>query len=74
MPDTGKLSRRNMKKARLDLSEFLIQCRQQGFFDLGAIQTAVYEPDGRLTILPVAARRLGSVCAANAFECALPRG
>ena len=52
-----KLYRRNMKKARLDLSEFLIQCRQQGFFDLGAIQTAVYEPDGRLTILPVAARR-----------------
>ena len=44
--DNGKLYRRNMKKAR-----------QQGFFDLGAIQTAVYEPDGRLTILPVAARR-----------------
>ena len=44
--DNGKLYRRNMKKARLDLSEFLIQCRQQ-----------VYEPDGRLTILPVAARR-----------------
>ena len=40
--DNGKLYRRNMKKARLDL---------------GAIQTAVYEPDGRLTILPVAARR-----------------
>ena len=55
--DNGKLYRRNMKKARLDLSEFLIQCRQQGIFDLGAIQTAVYEPDGRLTILPVAARR-----------------
>ena len=55
--DNGKLYRRNMKKARLDLSEFLIQCRQQGFFDLGAIQTADYEPDGRLTILPVAARR-----------------
>ena len=55
--DNGKLYRRNMKKARLDLSEFLIQCRQQGFFDLGAIQTAVYEPDGRLTVLPVAARR-----------------
>ena len=32
--DNGKLYRRNMKKARLDLSEFLIQCRQQGFFDL----------------------------------------
>ena len=46
-----------MKKARLDLTEFLIQCRQQGYFDLGAIQTAVYESDGRLTILPVAERR-----------------
>ena len=55
--DNGKLYRENMKKARLDLTEFLIQCRQQGYFDLGAIQTAVYEPDGRLTILPVAERR-----------------
>ena len=26
--DNGKLYRRNMKKARLDLSEFLIHCRQ----------------------------------------------
>ncbi len=55
--DNGKLYRENMKKARLDLTEFLIQCRQQGYFDLGAIQTAVYESDGRLTILPVAERR-----------------
>lgn len=55
--DNGKLYRENMKKARLDLTEFLIQCRQQGYFDLGAIQTAVYESDDRLTILPVAERR-----------------
>ena len=55
--DNGKLYRENMKKARLDLTEVLIQCRQQGYFDLGAIQTAVYESDGRLTILPVAERR-----------------
>ena len=55
--DNGKLYRENMKKARLDLTEFLIQCRQQGYFALGAIQTAVYESDGRLTILPVAERR-----------------
>lgn len=55
--DNGKLYRDNMKKARLDLTEFLIQCRKQGFFDLGAIQTAVYESNGQLSILPVAARR-----------------
>lgn len=55
--DNGKLYRNNMKKARLDLTEFLIQCRQQGYFDLGAIQTAVYESNGQLSILPAASRR-----------------
>ncbi|MBS1403259.1 MAG: DUF421 domain-containing protein [Oscillospiraceae bacterium] len=55
--DNGKLYRNNMKKARLDLTEFLIQCRQQGYFDLGAIQTAVYESNGQLSILPAAPRR-----------------
>ena len=66
--DNGKLYRRNMKKARLDLSEFLIQCRQQGFFDLGAIQTAVYEPDGRLTIRVYAAGELVPAAEAGALE------
>lgn len=55
--DNGKLYRKNMKKAHLDLTEFLLQCRKQGYFDLGAIQTAVYESNGQLSILPVAARR-----------------
>ena len=30
---TAKLYRRNMKKARLDLSQEFLQCRQRGFFD-----------------------------------------
>jgi len=53
----GKLYRENMKKAKLDLSEFLLLCRQEGYFDLGTVQTAVYEYNGKLTILPVANRR-----------------
>ena len=32
--DHGKLYYENLKKARLDLSEFLVLCRQQGYFDL----------------------------------------
>lgn len=55
--DGGKLYRENMKKARLDLSEFLVMCRQQGYFDLSAIQTAVFEYSGKLSILPVSAKR-----------------
>ena len=55
--DGGRLCRENMKKAKLDLSEFMVMCRQQGYFDLSAIQTAVFEYNGRLTILPVSNRR-----------------
>ena len=55
--DGGKLFRENLKKSKLDLSEFMVMCRQQGYFDLSDIQTAVYEFNGRLSILPVSGRR-----------------
>lgn len=55
--DHGKLYYENMKKARLDLSEFLVMCRQQGYFDLTTIQTAIFEYNGKLTILPVTTQR-----------------
>lgn len=55
--DHGKLYYENLKKAKLDLSEFMVMCRQQGYFDLTNIQTAVFEYNGRLTILPVSSQR-----------------
>ena len=55
--DRGKLYRENMKKAKLDLSEFMLMCRQAGYFDLNDIQTAVYEYDGKLSVLPVSGKR-----------------
>lgn len=55
--DNGKLYRKNMKKAKLDLSEFMLMCRQEGYFNLSDIQTAVFEYNGRLTILPVSDKR-----------------
>ena len=55
--DHGKLYRENLKKSKLDLSEFMVMCRQQGYFDLTGIQTAVYEYNGKLTILPVSSQR-----------------
>lgn len=55
--DHGKLYRENLKKAKLDLSEFMVMCRQQGYFDLSNIQTAVFEYNGKLTILPVSSQR-----------------
>lgn len=55
--DHGKLYHENLKKAKLDLSEFMVMCRQQGYFDLTGIQTAVFEYNGKLTILPVSSQR-----------------
>ena len=55
--NNSKLYRENLKKAKLDLSEFMVMCRQQGYFNLSDIQTAVYEYNGQLTILPVSNKR-----------------
>lgn len=55
--DSGKIYRNNMKKAKLDLSEFMVMCRQQGYFNLSDIQTAVFEYNGNLSILPVSDKR-----------------
>ncbi|MBQ3196160.1 MAG: DUF421 domain-containing protein [Clostridia bacterium] len=48
----GKLYRKNMKKSKLDLSEFLLLCREQGYFELSQIGTAVFEHNGKLSVLP----------------------
>lgn len=55
--DNGKLYRNNMKKAKIDLNEFLAMCRQLGYFDLSSIQTALIEYNGKLSILPISTRR-----------------
>ena len=53
----GKLYRKNLKKAKLDLSEFMLLCREQGYFDLDEIQLAIFEHNGKISILPNAANR-----------------
>ncbi len=53
----GKIYRKNMKMAKMDLSEFMVMCRQEGYFNLNDISTAIFEYNGRLTILPKATKR-----------------
>ena len=53
----GKLYRENLKKANLDLSEFMLLCREQGYFDLEEISTIVFEHNGKLSVLPRSANR-----------------
>lgn len=55
--NNGKLYRQNLKKAKLDLSEFLLLCRERGYFDLDEIGTAIFEHNGKLSVLPKGANR-----------------
>lgn len=50
--DNGKLYKKNFRKARIDINEFLTHCRNQGYFDLAEIQTAVFEYNGAVSVLP----------------------
>lgn len=53
----GLIYKENLKKARLDLSEFLTYCRIGGWFDLNQLQAAVLEHNGAVSFLPKEAER-----------------
>lgn len=55
--NNGKLYKKNLKKVKLDLDEFLMMCRELGYFDLNDVQTAIFEANGKLTVLPVSTNR-----------------
>lgn len=55
--DGGRLIRENFRRARLDINEFLTQCRIAGYFDLAELQCAVMEPNGDISFLPKASLR-----------------
>ena len=48
----GILYEKNLKKAKIDLNEFLEQCRVSGYFDVSKLQAVILEGNGRLSFLP----------------------
>lgn len=55
--NNGHLYRKNLKKAKMDVSEFLVQCRVNGYFDISKLECAVLEGNGKISFLPKAAER-----------------
>lgn len=55
--DNGKLYEKNLMRSKLDVNEFLTNCRYAGYFDLDDIQTAVLETNGNISILPKSTAR-----------------
>lgn len=47
----GKFRREDMKRAQIDMNEFLTQCRINGCFDISELECALLEPNGRMSFL-----------------------
>lgn len=55
--ENGTLYRENLKKSKMDVNEFLAQCRDHGYFDLQDIQLALLENSGKVSFLPKTSQR-----------------
>ena len=55
--DNGTLFKENFKKSKIDLNEFLSQCRTNGYFNLSDIKTALLEENGKISFLPYSDKR-----------------
>ncbi len=55
--EDGVLYEQNLRRSHLSVTEFLSQCRINGFFNLSDIQTAILEPNGSISFLPKADTR-----------------
>lgn len=55
--ENGQINDKNLKKSRLDISEFLTQCRNSGYFNIDNIHTAILEPNGKISFLPKSIQR-----------------
>ena len=53
----GKIYETNFKKAKIDLNEFLTQCRVSGYFDLSQLESVILEENGRISFLPKSEHR-----------------
>ena len=50
--EKGKIRQREMKKNRLTTEELMNELRNQGYLDISAVEYAVLETDGRLSVIP----------------------
>lgn len=55
--ENGKIYNKNFKTSKIDMNEFLSQCRINGYFNLDDIDTAVLEQNGKISFLPKSTAR-----------------
>ena len=55
--ERGKISKRGMRKARVELDDLLTSARVNGYFNLSDIDYAIMETTGKISFQPVAQKR-----------------
>lgn len=55
--NNGQLFEKNFRKAKIDLNEFLTQCRIAGYFDISQLESAILEENGHISFLPKSGNR-----------------
>lgn len=53
----GTIYNENLRKAKMDVDEFLVEARICGYFNLSQVETAILEPNGKISFLPITANR-----------------
>ena len=53
----GEVDYKVLKRSKLDINDLLTLARTQGYFDLSDIAYAIFENDGKLSILPKSSKR-----------------
>ncbi len=48
----GKLVYKNIKKAKIDVNDIIAMARSQGYFNLSDVAFAVFENNGKLSVMP----------------------
>lgn len=50
--EEGRILDKNLRKSKIDISEFVTQCRINGYFDLSKIRYAILEGNGKISFMP----------------------
>ncbi len=53
----GKINYKELKKNKIDVNDLLSMLREKGYFDIADVAYAVFEPSGKLSVLPVGAQK-----------------
>lgn len=55
--EKGKIIKKNLKKAKIEINDLLASARTNGYFNLGDIDYAIMENTGKISFLPVPMKR-----------------